>query len=206
MTETPLRYRQSKRYTQTCTSMFSMVTALRARFSSVWKGWSSPSSTATTSPSTTADSAASCSPTSFRTSGYFSVMSFDLREKIWTPPSLDLWICSRSPSYFHSPVKRLPERRSVTSDRPLEGFASMGFTGMPREMWQTSARVSPSRPAMRAATRRSRLGISLKAWRTAASMEHIRASSTLWLSAPSPFLTSGLAPWPLRAGTVSTKA
>mmetsp|Transcript_107650 Transcript_107650/g.332527 ORF Transcript_107650/g.332527 Transcript_107650/m.332527 type:complete len:250 (+) Transcript_107650:1031-1780(+) len=122
-------------------------------------------------------------------------------------PGATTWTCARSPSYFHSPVKRLPESRSATSAMPLEGFASMGFTGTPREMWQASASAAPSRPSRSAPTRRSKLGISLKAWRTAASSAPIRASSAAAAGGWAARRTSAAAGRPPgRAGEVSEKA
>mmetsp|Transcript_124547 Transcript_124547/g.346769 ORF Transcript_124547/g.346769 Transcript_124547/m.346769 type:complete len:257 (+) Transcript_124547:942-1712(+) len=142
----------------------------------------------------------------FTTSGYFSVMFSELRLYTRILSREMTWICARSPSYFHSPVKRFPARRSVTSARPLDGFASIGLTGTPSEMWQASSSAAPSRPSMSAPTTRSKLGISLKAWRTAASRPDIRASSAAAAKRPSPRLESGTAGPPARAGAVSTKA
>mmetsp|Transcript_65258 Transcript_65258/g.183721 ORF Transcript_65258/g.183721 Transcript_65258/m.183721 type:complete len:249 (-) Transcript_65258:545-1291(-) len=116
------------------------------------------------------------------------------------------WIWARSPSYFHSPVKRLPVKRSVTSPRPFEGFASIGFTGMPSEMWHASARFSAVRPSMSAPTSRSKFGISLKAWRTAASIATICPSRAASDKRPAPLRVSGTSAVSARAGVVSTKA
>mmetsp|Transcript_23487 Transcript_23487/g.70579 ORF Transcript_23487/g.70579 Transcript_23487/m.70579 type:complete len:256 (+) Transcript_23487:1066-1833(+) len=126
---------------------------------------------------------------------------FRLYTKIWSRETT--WIWARSPSYFHSPVNLFPDKRSDTSEMPFDGLASIGFTGMPKEMWHASAKFAAVRPEARAATRRSKLGISLNAWRTAASMAVIVSSRP---AGARPSRTSETAAAPSRAGAVSTKA
>ena len=75
------------------------------------------------------------------TSGYLVVLSSELREKILTSPLGSRCTCARSPSYLYSHVNRPESKRSSTSEMPLVGFASIGFTGTPgvRRAWSWSS-------------------------------------------------------------------
>ncbi len=60
------------------------------------------------------------------------------------PGSTCTW--ARSPSYLYSQVKGFPSNLSSTSDTPVMGLASMGFTGTPG--WKHTSRSRPC-PAAR---------------------------------------------------------
>lgn len=104
------------------TLMSSSLTCFLERVLRIWKGriFCSARSKATASQSrmheVTPSLAASLRCATM--SGNFSVVLSRLREKINISPPSFMWICVRSPSYFHSAVNALPSRRSKISSTP----------------------------------------------------------------------------------------
>ena len=103
-------------------------------------------------------------------SGYFLLMSSELRLNTAIVPSASLWTCgqdatdewkiqtivvggcctcARSPSYLYSHVNFLPSNLSRTSPIAFVGFANIGFRGTTGVSLHSAFR--PSMPAFRSA-------------------------------------------------------
>mmetsp|Transcript_35559 Transcript_35559/g.78953 ORF Transcript_35559/g.78953 Transcript_35559/m.78953 type:complete len:359 (-) Transcript_35559:706-1782(-) len=113
-------------------------------------------------------------------SGYFSLLSSQLREKIFTVPLGSRCTWARSPSYLYSIVNGCPLSLLSTSLIFLVGLASMGDTGTPTMRQQTRCRRCRG-CVSRFETRMDRLLHSEKARFTAISAAaHLASLGSLW--------------------------